>query len=470
MSIKSQGGVFGRNPTFNDVTVEGSLTVDGTLTVGGQVLSGLDFEGAWDATSGAPSATPSTGQFWIVSVAGTTNLSGITNWGIGDWALYDGTNWQRIEGGADGNFSQLTSSSTTVLNGTTIPASKTLVVTTDIGSTVEAYDATILKSADIGSTVQGYDADTAKYDDTTANFTGTLQNGGSNVVVDSDIGSTVQAYNANILTSSDIGSTVQAYDADTAKLDVAQTFTANQTFNATSTSLTNTTSAANTVYINGYGNAGATTSSSLIFQNYNAVPANMPIGIIEAVTGSNRNNGGLVFKTYDGASNEAMQITKDLNLELTGGGNLVLNSGAGIDFSATAGTGTSELLDDYEEGTWTPTVTQGSVTDIDGARYVKVGNLVTIWAALGPFTNTTSADPIVISGIPFANGSQRVVGSLHCRYLSTSSVHLAPTISGSSSNIYVSELNSGADWGTATYSDFNSASNRMTISLTYSVG
>ena len=211
MSIKSQGGVFGRNPTFNDVEVEGNLTVDGTLSVGGQVLSGLDFEGAWDATSGAPSATPSTGQFWIVSVAGTTNLSGITNWGIGDWALYDGSAWQRIEGGADGNFSQLTSSSTTVLNGTTIPASKTLLVTTDIGSTVEAYDATILKSADIGSTVQGYDA---------------------TILTSSDIGSTVQAYDAGTLTSADIGSTVQAYDADTTKNDVSNTFTQDQIFNA----------------------------------------------------------------------------------------------------------------------------------------------------------------------------------------------------------------------------------------------
>jgi hypothetical protein len=65
----------------------------------------------------------------------------------------------------------------------------------------------------IGTDVQAYDADTAKYDDATANFTGTLQNGGSNVVVDTDI-----------------GSTVQAYDADTAKLDAAQSWTAQQTF------------------------------------------------------------------------------------------------------------------------------------------------------------------------------------------------------------------------------------------------
>jgi len=52
----------------------------------------------------------------------------------------------------------------------------------------------------------------AVYSDATANFTGTLQNGGSNVVVDSDI-----------------GTSVQAYDADTTKNDVSNTFTADQT-------------------------------------------------------------------------------------------------------------------------------------------------------------------------------------------------------------------------------------------------
>jgi hypothetical protein len=78
-----------------------------------------------------------------------------------------------------------------------------------IGTDVQAYDANILTSSDIGSTVQAYDA---------------------NILTSSDIGSTVQGYDANILTSSDIGSTVQAYDADTAKLDVAQTFSAEQTF------------------------------------------------------------------------------------------------------------------------------------------------------------------------------------------------------------------------------------------------
>ena len=142
----------------------------------------------------------------------------------------------------------------------TYPAERS-VNTADIGVSVQAYDADTAKyddttanftgtlqnggsnvvvDTDIGSTVQGYDANTAKYNDATANFTGTLQNGGSNVVVDTDIGSTVEAYSAtnadysdttanftgtlqnggsNVVVDSDIGSTVQAYDADTAKYD-----------------------------------------------------------------------------------------------------------------------------------------------------------------------------------------------------------------------------------------------------------
>lgn len=71
-----------------------------------------------------------------------------------------------------------------------------------------------LVTADIGVSVQGYDADTAKYDDVTANFTGTLQNGGSNVVVDSDIGSTVQAH-ASVLDNT----TASFTTADETKLD-----------------------------------------------------------------------------------------------------------------------------------------------------------------------------------------------------------------------------------------------------------
>jgi hypothetical protein len=108
-----------------------------------------------------------------------------------------------------------------------ITASSTDTLTNKSGNISQwTNDSNYLASSDIGSTVQAYDADTAKYDDVTANFTGTLQNGGSNVVVDSDIGSTVQAYDATIVVDADIGVTVQGYDADTLKADTADTLTA----------------------------------------------------------------------------------------------------------------------------------------------------------------------------------------------------------------------------------------------------
>jgi hypothetical protein len=105
MSIKQNGGVFGRNPTFNDVTIEGDLIING------EVFTGLDFQGSWNASTNSPtlaSSVGTNGEFYIVSIAGGTNLNGITNWGIGDWAIFNGTVWQRVEGGADGNFNDVT--------------------------------------------------------------------------------------------------------------------------------------------------------------------------------------------------------------------------------------------------------------------------------------------------------------------------------------------------------------------------
>ena len=69
------------------------------------IPSGLAFEGNWNANTDSPDlsgATPDNGQFWIVSVAGSTNLDGITDWKVGDWAIYVSTGagtdgWQKVD-------------------------------------------------------------------------------------------------------------------------------------------------------------------------------------------------------------------------------------------------------------------------------------------------------------------------------------------------------------------------------------
>lgn len=88
-------------------------------------------------------------------------------------------------------------------------------------------------------------------------------------------------------------------------------------------------------------------------------------------------------------------------------GNLVIaTAGKGIDFSATSGTGTSELFDDYEEGTWTPTLTSASgvctVTTADG-KYTKIGRMVYFNCRLGFSTDAAvGTSDLTIGGLPFA--------------------------------------------------------------------
>jgi hypothetical protein len=124
--------------------------------------------------------------------------------------------------------------------------------------------------------------------------------------------------------------------------------------------------------------------------------------------------GGLEFYSYSGGLYKTADLTNSGNLNLTTG-NLIVSSGAGIDFSATAGTGTSELFDDYEEGVYTAilTPTTGSITlQYDQLKYTKIGRLVTVAGLLrvasvsSPTGNTTLNLPFAIStGSNFSNRS-----------------------------------------------------------------
>ena len=78
-----------------------------TLDSGGQIplsqippLGDLNYQGTWNATTNTPTLTSSVGTkgyYYVVNVAGTTNLNGITDWQVSDWAVFNGSVWQKID-------------------------------------------------------------------------------------------------------------------------------------------------------------------------------------------------------------------------------------------------------------------------------------------------------------------------------------------------------------------------------------
>ena len=106
-------------------------------------IGALNYKGTWNASTNTPALASSVGtkgDYYVVSVAGATTLDSISNWGIGDLATFNGSVWQRVEGGADGNFVNLSVSSTSTLSGLTastalaLDASKNVVSVTNTGT------------------------------------------------------------------------------------------------------------------------------------------------------------------------------------------------------------------------------------------------------------------------------------------------------------------------------------------------
>jgi len=221
-------------------------------------LGALNYKGTWDANANSPALASSVGtkgDYYVVGTAGSTTLNGISNWGIGDWAAFNGSVWQRVEGGAD-------------LNGVNLFVSGT-------------------------STLSGLTASTA------------LALNASKEVV----------------------------------------------------SVTNT----------GTGDNVLATAPTLVG-----------------------------------------------NVSLSTGNLVISTSGKGIDFAATSGTGTSELLNDYEEGTWTPTDTSGASLTFSAATgtYTKIGRLVTLIIRV-VYPSTVSASSAKIGNFPFANDGTSSGGFLN---------------------------------------------------------
>lgn len=111
-------------------------------------IGALNYKGTWNASTNNPALTSSVGtkgDYYVVSVAGSTNLDGTTLWGVGDWAVFNGSIWEKVDGGDSGNFVNISVSALTgymyangtsnVTASTTIPNSGLANSTITLGNT-----------------------------------------------------------------------------------------------------------------------------------------------------------------------------------------------------------------------------------------------------------------------------------------------------------------------------------------------
>jgi len=278
-------------------------------------LGALNYKGTWDANANSPALASSVGtkgDYYVVGTAGSTTLNGISNWGIGDWAAFNGSVWQRVEGGANLNGVDLSVSGTSTLSGLTA--------------------------------------------------------------------STALALNA----SKEI------------------------------VSVTNT----------GTGNNVLATAPTLV--------------------------GDVTLST----------------------GNLVVSNGKGIDFSLTPGTGTSELLVDYEEGTWTPAGLLSSAGDSSSSSvvgtYTKVGRLVTVACSFN-FTLGTGSGNFSITGLPFTASSALVYTAFAqgCENIGALTKNIVGYINPSNTNFYLILQPQGTGASAQLTSGEMAATSTIRISATY---
>ncbi len=318
-----------------DLTVSGNLVVNGTTTTVNSTEMSVDDINIVLGDTASPTDAAADGGG--MTLKGSTDKTFVWVDATDAWTSSEHVNI------ASGKSYYINGSS--VLSGTTLGSGVTGSSLTSVGTissgtwegtdvgvahggtgASDAANARINLGLQIGVDVQAYDADTAKYDAATANFTGTLQNGGSNVVVDSDIGSTVQAYDADtakyddttanftgtlqnggsdVVVDSDIGSTVQAYDADLS-------------------ALAGLTSAANKLpYFTGSGTAALADLSSFgrtLIDDANASVARTTLGLVI----------GTDVQAYDADTAKYDDVTANFTGTLqNGGSNVVVDSDIG---------------------------------------------------------------------------------------------------------------------------------------------
>ena len=307
-------------------------------------LGALNYKGTWNASTNNPTLADGTGakgDYYVTSTAGTQTFGGLQLFfGIGDWIVYNGAVWQRVEGGSDGNFANVT------LTSTDAGAAAAPLLDLYRDSATPAASDTLGEIEFNGEDSAGNKQQYAVIHGSILSPTSTAESG-------------------------QIHFETATAGASTEKMIIG-----------TSNLVINDIGAVFNVRIEG------DTDANLFYTD----ATNSRVGI------------GLISPT------EKLEVSGNIKLS----GNVVVASGQGIDFSATSGTGTSELLADYEEGTWTPNANSGW-TDVGTVTrtgtYTKIGRQVFITVKIAASGGgNVSMSTANISNLPFTAANAAVGG------------------------------------------------------------
>ena len=138
-------------------------------------------------------------------------------------------------------------------------------------------------------------------------------------------------------------------------------------------------------------------------------------------------------------------------------GNIVFADGHGLDFSNTSGSAsgsTTALLDDYEEGTFTPGYSQSSANNVTLGKYTKIGNMVIINIRLAVQQTSSTTALGKISGLPFTIHDNCSHLTINTREYQTTGNHYHANLNPSTTESFTftrydntSTFNSGSDFG-----------------------
>ena len=257
---------------------------------------------------------------------------------------------------------------------------------------------------------------------------------------------------------------------------------------------------ANAFFIQGdTGDIGISTNSP----STHSAGAGIPTVVLQGNSSSHADrSGGLVFVSQDGGSTAKTWLYMDTDMfiqtatnsdmrfytgntermKILSGGNvdfsashILLDNGYGINFAATSDAGgmTSEILDDYEEGTWTASVvgSGGGTAQTMSGYYTKVGNKVYVHAsAVSGLNLSSSSGVLVINGLPFTakSGAYQAFQLIHnnAGTYPSGRTQVEGYVSG---NTQIVAITSGSGVG---WNDFNIGSNTsagIIVSGTYEV-